>query len=244
VLSKGAKVTSWKVKDSNGELQEIFYQGSEKRTGMPILFPWYRKNGDKRQHGFGRDVNWSIKDFGERQVTMGLNSENLDPESKAMYSYVFESKIKVEIDDKGDMTYSFLVKNNGTTNLPVIPGLHPNLAIDHEDKNKVKVEGMEGFDPESIDWTNNPPDNPYAFKGPVTVIMPGGKRIEISDVSPQGPQMKFWNTWADKNPSDKNFITPAEPLTGLDDAITRDPIWVAPGQTWNWVMKFAASITK
>lgn len=261
VLRKGGKVTSWKVKNSRGKFQEIFYQGSEKRTGMPELFPWYRKNGESmQQHGFGRDVEWSTIDAGRNHVIMKLSSNDLTADLKVMYPYSFEVEIKVEIDQNGDLIRTLSVKNTGDSILPLSPGLHPNLALAHGDKKGLKFKkGIEGFDfaaeDKGFDWDNDPPDiplgasesgepgkPPFPYKGEVIVVMPWGE-ISVDDVSPQGPQMKYWNVWADNNPADKNFITAAEPICGLDDAITKDPIRVAPGETWIWTVKFSVSFT-
>lgn len=239
VTEKGGKVISWRVKNSRGEFQEILFQGAEKRTGMPMLFPWYRKNGNFAQHGFGRDSMWTIVDSGERQVIMRLNSLDLQPEFKAMYPYDFESEIRVEIDDKGNMAYNLSVKNTGDSDLPLSPGLHPNFALAHIDKTGIKIKGIEDFNAEGFDWDNSPPDNPYPFNGEVTAVMPG-REISIEDISPQGPQTRFWNVWSDKNPANRDFVA-VEPLCGLDDAITKDPIKVLPGKTWNWRIKFSAS---
>lgn len=256
VSEKGAKVTSWKVKDSKGELQEIFYQGSEGRTGMPVLYPWWRMNGESRSQGFGRDVDWKVVDVGDNYVTMRLKSQDLDPELKKMYPYDFETDIRAEIGGDGELTYEYLVKNTGQEDMPIAPGLHPNFAIAHEDKRKIKITGgMDGFNAENIDWDNNPPDipkgtteagegkAPFPYKGKVVVSMLG-REITAEDVTPGGPQMRWWNIWTEKaTAKDKDFIAAAEPLTRLDNAITKDPIIVKPGQSWIWKMKFTASFT-
>ena len=54
---EGGYVTSWKVKHPHShEYFDILYRGStKKRSGIPILFPYFGKSNKTRQHGFGRD---------------------------------------------------------------------------------------------------------------------------------------------------------------------------------------------
>jgi len=252
ITEKGAKVTSWKVRDSNETLQELFYQGVEKRQGMPNLVPGYRDltefNKDLPQHGFGRDVNWVTVDIGDRQVTMELDSSLVDPKYQKMYPLLYKFRNKIEIDSEGNMINTLSATNLGKLYLPIAPGLHPNFAIAHQDKKLLKVAGIEGFNPADIDFENNTPDNPYPYRGgPATAIFPDGKIVTLEDITPGGRQIQFMNVWTPRNPAnpdEKNFVTWAEPLTRLDNGLTRNPILVAPGETWDMKLKFSASFPK
>jgi len=51
----GAYVSSWKVKNPQGQLVDVLYQGKTlRRTGVPLLFPNFGPATGMRQHGFGR----------------------------------------------------------------------------------------------------------------------------------------------------------------------------------------------
>src|SRR3989338_3518037 len=73
----GAYVTSLKVRHAD-KLVDILYRGStKKRTGIPILFPYFGKAKHTRQHGFGRDSHWKVAVSTESSIHLELTSSHI-----------------------------------------------------------------------------------------------------------------------------------------------------------------------
>lgn len=244
VNPEGAYVTSWQVRNSNGEWEDVLYVGSEiKRTGIPVLFPNYNESGGEvPTHGFGRNSLWTVEqEPGSNKLVMKLSSEGISDEAKAVYPYKFETAIGVEAAEDGSLLYTLKVKNLDDKDIPIAPGLHPYWAIPHEDKNRVQVEGVADFDAGSFDWDTNPPDNEYDFNRRVVIRMPQ-RTITIEDTTPNPviEKMVVWSQTPQK--PDYNFIC-FEPVTKGDNALTNNPIVVPSGGEWNMNLKFSTSPT-
>lgn len=165
VNPEGGYVSSWKVRNpASGAYDDVLYQGrTQKRTGIPTLFPYYGDADGMRSHGFGRDSVWKLGEPEGNRLTMTLSSSDIAEDARAEYPHAFNAAITVEAGEDGSLTYNLKVLNPGNEPLPISPGLHPYWAVPHGEKGRVKIEGVDGFDASQVDWNTTPPDNVYPY---------------------------------------------------------------------------------
>lgn len=231
---QGAYVTSWKKAG-----QDILYSGSsKKRTGIPLLFPYFGQSKMGRQHGFGRDSTWNVSNQTSSSISLLLTDHNIDKKALAEYPYEFSATVTVSIDEAGSVTYELVITNPSGQPLPISPGLHPYWAVEHEKKNIVQSVGIDAFDASKIDWSGNPPDTDYPFSHRIALNFPHFI-LDIVDISnpPAVKQTTVWSQTPDK--ADCHFIC-FEPVCGVRGGIDTSPIMVVAGQTWN--MKLQMSV--
>ncbi len=230
----GAYVTSWNV---NGK--EILYIGSsKKRTGIPLLFPYFGTSKKGRQHGFGRDSLWKVENQSQAHVSLVLSDLYISDQAKKEFPHPFNVELSIEILSGSSFTYSLTVVNSSENPLPISPGLHPYWAINHSEKKSVKTNGIPGFDASVIDWENNPPDNDFTFEKRAEIITSDYK-VVIEDISytPSVRQMVIWSQNSQK--PDYNFIC-FEPVCGIRGGIDSAPIFVESNKSWTMKLKFSA----
>lgn len=241
VNPEGGYVTSWQVRNPNGNFEDVLYVGSEiKRTGIPILFPNYNESGGEvPTHGFGRSSLWIVEqELGSNKVVMKLTHEAISDEARAVYPYKFAITITVEATEDGSLLYSLKVKNLDDKALPITPGLHPYWAIPHEEKTLVQTEGIPGFAAASFDWDTNPPDNEYDFNRRAIIRM-FKRTITIEDITSGDPVIEKIVVWSQTpQKPDCNFVC-FEPVTRGDKALTNNPIVVPAGGEWDMNLKFS-----
>lgn len=241
---EGGYVTSWKVQNpKTHELMDVLYRGStKKRSGIPVLFPYFGKSSKTRQHGFGRDSSWKVEHVSNSSIEMNLSSNTIPSDAKHEYPYSFEATLVISLHENGSMEYGLRVKNTGDKDLPISPGIHPYWDIEHEEKKHIKVSGLSGFDASAIDWDNNPPDDRFAFEKSLMLHFPD-RNIEIKDISEHGSKIKHVAVWSQAiNKPDFNFVC-FEPVCGVDYAIDNNPIFIASNNTWEMKLRFATSWT-
>lgn len=242
---EGGYVTSWKVRNPHsGEFEDALYVGSEiKRTGIPILFPNYNESGGNvPTHGFGRASSWDVVQTpGSGKVVMRLGSDSISEEAKAVYPYKFETAIEIEAAEDGSLLYTLKVKNLGEETMPIAPGLHPYFPMIQEEKPNIETEGISEFDAASFDWDKNPPDNEYNFSRRAVIKGPQ-RTIVIEDITPIPVvrKMVVWSQTPQK--PDYNFVC-FEPVTRGDNALTDNPINVAPTTEWTMNLRFSSVTT-
>ncbi|MBA3724423.1 MAG: hypothetical protein H0W89_06090 [Candidatus Levybacteria bacterium] len=257
-------VTSWEVKNPDtGTFVPVLYVGSElKRTGIPNLFPNYDESGGELPdaegqgeldtHGFGRDKhsNWIVIEQSDpRKVVMQLTPENISAEARAKYPYDFETTLEVAVAEDGSMTHTMTVKNKGDKPMPIAPGTHANWASRHDQKRSIKTD-IEGFDAETIDWDNDPPDTEYDFYGKAVIAMPD-KTITIEEInedgSPKEPDERVVEkivAWSQPvgNPEkpDVDFVAFEQVSLGKG-ALKERPIILKKDEVWKMKVKYSAT---
>ncbi len=237
---EGGYVTSWKVKHPHShEYFDVLYRGStKKRSGIPILFPYFGKSSKTRQHGFGRDSTWKVEHVSATSLQMNLSSYHIPSDAKQEYPYSFEAALTISLHENGAMEYGLVVKNIDSKDLPISPGIHPYWDIEHEEKKHIKVSGLSGFDASAIDWDNNPPDDRFTFDKSAALHFPD-RTIDIKDISANGSKITQVAVWSQAiNKPDFNFVC-FEPVCGLDYAIDNNPILVSPNSLWEMKLKFS-----
>lgn len=237
---EGGYVTSWKVKHpQSGEFMNILYRGSsKKRTGIPILFPYFGKAKHTKQHGFGRDSSWKVVDISPSSFQMKITSNHISAEAQKEYPYKFEADLMIKLHEHGSMEYTLSVINKDMVAIPISPGIHPYWDIIHSDKKNIKSLGLPDFKASVVDWDNNPPDIAYPFEKKVILRFPD-RTIEIEDISPHTQKISHIVVWS--QPIDKpdyNFVC-FEPVCGVNYAIDETPILIPPQEHWEMKLRFS-----
>lgn len=236
----GGYVSSWEVKNpSTGRFEKVLYQGkTQKRSGIPILFPYFGKAEGKRNHGFGRDEKWDIENLEDAKAAICLKAGDISQDARSEYPYQFSARIIIEAVGTG-LIYSLEIKNCGSEPMPVSPGLHPYWAVAHDLKKKVTIKGLEEFNASQTDWDQNPPDNIYPFKGEVVLVLPD-KSISIDDITGnEEPVIKHIVVWSQSLSEDDYDFICVEPVTGTHKALVKDPILIKPDEEWRMKLRFS-----
>ncbi len=239
----GGYITSWSVLNPQTQKHtDILYRGTvKKRSGIPVLFPYFGKAKHTRQHGFGRDSTWKVMNAATDSITLGLSSSEISSEFAREYPYPFEAELQVSLDMSGSLNYRFSVINTGTENLPVSPGLHPYWSINHPEKKNIAAPQLDGFDARSVDWDSNPPDIEYPFNRSCEIVFPD-RRITIEDTSPDSPKVRYLVVWSQPvSAPDHDFVC-IEPVCGGNYAIDESPILISPNETWIMDLSFSVSL--
>lgn len=237
--TQGGYVSSWKIKNSQtGELEDVLYQGSTiKRSGIPLLFPQFWEAKGMRKHGFGRDSLWKVAKQYSSSFTMKLTNADLASDAQKEYPHQFEAMIVVQ-QGKKSIEYSLHVKNTGTEDLPISPGLHPYWAVPHKDKKGISIEGLPKFHANLVDWDSNPPDIGYPYQGKIVVHLPN-RQITIEDITPQQPVITHIVVWSQTPKQDDYHYVCIEPVCGYNHAFDMHPILIKPGKDWQMKLRFS-----
>ena len=159
VPERGGLITEWR---SNGK--ELLYFDKERfldkdksvRGGIPILFPicgdlldGYLVNGKRyflKQHGFARDLPWSITLLKDK---LGIRLK-LSDSSDSLHYFPFFFTLLMDVRlKKKCLQISMKIYNQSQDCMPFSCGLHPYFKI--SDLQKIKIDGL----PEKcIDQTN------------------------------------------------------------------------------------------
>lgn len=222
VPERGAIVTSLVVAG-----KELFYLDASTlddptknvRGGVPVLFPYAGKlEGERlvaagttmKQHGFGRNRPWCVKDETGSQLRLRLEQ---DEATRAQFPYDYEADYTVTVLLRG-MEVKLQVQNGGTRPVPLSPGWHPYFRCPAEMKSRVTgtVEGFTqdrlGNDREFDFGLVPPPSGRTEFQVPEL----GTVRIEFSPVM---RHMQFWSQ------PGNDFIC-LEPFYGPSNTINTD----------------------
>lgn len=244
---RGGIITAMKL---NGV--EVFYMDEETfndesknvKGGIPQLIPNSgplrgEKNPypDLKQHGFARLSPWRIEHMAEGEFSEVFSSNE---ETKKIFPYDFEARMKCTLNDDGSITLAQEVKNLGKTAMPLSMGLHPYFKIPHEKKKDIKLDFPEGEKIESKDefekWSQDKGTTSVAnpkLKDPNAVLrieIPGLGTL-VMDVSAEYQRILVWSL------PDKNFVC-IEPVMRDDGGLIDDPEMVEPGETFSGKVTF------
>ena len=206
------------------------------RGGIPVLFPYAGKLVDERfvpagtrmkQHGFGRNKSWTVRERRAHAVRVGLVP---DEETRAQYPYDYDAEYTARIVPFG-LQVELVVVNRGAQPLPLSPGWHPYFRCAAAAKGEVTGD-VPGLQPGLF---TDAREFDFGLSAPVTgrarFRVPGlGPSLEIS-FSPAMRHLQFWSQ------PGKDFVC-LEPFWGPNDTINTDRrMDVPPGEARDFWMR-------
>ena len=159
VPERGGLITEWRSECKNllyFDLERFLDEGKSVRGGIPILFPIcgdlsesYLIGGNNyylKQHGFARDLPWSIDLLKDK---LGIRLKLVDTkDSRSYFPFFFTLFMDVYLKGKS-LQISVKIYNQGQEPMPFSFGLHPYFQVSN--LQKIKIDGL----PEKcIDQTN------------------------------------------------------------------------------------------
>lgn len=189
------------------------------RGGIPVLFPYAGKLDNElflaagttmKQHGFGRNKQWSVLERGSGRIRMGIVA---DDETRAVYPYEFSAEQTCTILATG-LLVELLISNRDSKPLPVSPGWHPYFNCPAAQKPSVACDAP-GFPSGAT-----PNDSEFDFgivapsDGRAQSQVPGLGTMRLS-FSPEMRHLQFWSQ------PQKDFIC-IEPFYGPNNTINTD----------------------
>lgn len=188
------------------------------RGGIPVLFPFAGKLPDEaflpantkmKQHGFGRNKAWAVKEKRPDLVRVALVQ---DQETRAQYPYDFECEHEVRLLPRG-LEVAFLVHATGNKALPVSPGWHPYFNCKAADKARVT-----GDVPIAKDALRDDKEFDFGIEAPAR----GRARFEVPGLGALAisfaPAMRHLQFWSQPG---KDFIC-IEPFFGPANTVNTD----------------------
>jgi galactose mutarotase-like enzyme len=199
------------------------------RGGIPLLFPFAgRLDGDRlvhagttmKQHGFARNKAWTAVEQRPGFIRLALAD---DAATRAVYPHAFRVEQAVTVLPRG-LQLDLLMRNTGTTPMPVAPGWHPYFPCLSAAKPRVRPHGVAGLDPARFT-----PEAEFDFgvtaplSGRVAFDIPGLGRLQLSF----SPELRFLQCWGLPG---RDFIC-LEPFRGPNNTInTPARLELAPGE--------------
>ena len=152
VPERGGLITEWKSEGKEllyFDLERFIDQDKSIRGGIPILFPicgdlseGYLVGGKKyflKQHGFARDLPWSI---GLIKNNLGIRLKLSDTkDSRSSFPFLFTLQMDVLLKAKS-LQLSVKIYNKGKDPMPFCFGLHPYFHVSN--LQKIKIDGLPG----------------------------------------------------------------------------------------------------
>ena len=150
VPERGGLITEWISEGKEllyFDLERFMNNDKSVRGGIPILFPICGdlsegyKVGDKKyflkQHGFARDLPWSIS---LKENNLGIRLKLCDTDdSRSSFPFSFTLQIDACLKEKS-LQLSVKVYNQGKDNMPFGFGLHPYFQVSN--LQKIKIDGL------------------------------------------------------------------------------------------------------
>ncbi|KAJ4965179.1 hypothetical protein NE237_017028 [Protea cynaroides] len=123
----GGCITSWKVASGKDLLfvrPDAKFDGKKPISGgIPHCFPQFGP-GTIQQHGFARNVNWSIADFSNVKGNPTITLELRDgPYSRSMWDFSFQALYRVTLNPKS-LSTELTIKNTDTKPFSFNSALH------------------------------------------------------------------------------------------------------------------------
>ncbi|CAG9855723.1 unnamed protein product [Phyllotreta striolata] len=163
VILKGASIISWRIEEE----EQLFFSRlshlddyDKYRGGITIVFPHFQEWSFGRNHGFGRDVIWSVRNgprtdhYGDVHLELILKSNCF---TKSNWNYDFELILKIILKERS-LELQLVVINpskNETLNFQI--ALHYHLKV--KNCNKVSVNGLKNL--QYIDRVDSSVDLPF-----------------------------------------------------------------------------------
>jgi galactose mutarotase-like enzyme len=223
--------------------------GNIERWGLPLMIPNFSrlKNGLFKEkgttlpiHGFGRSLPWTVIEQDSGHMSIQLMSNNA---TRQNYPYDFTFMATIEAGDE-TLIYTLTMENRSDEVMPIAPGFHPYFAIAQQDKAKLVVDGLQGFEADAFDWETNPPDNPYPFPHLVAIQFPTRGTLVIAE-RPDDARYVLANlqVWTEPISAPDHEFVCFEPTVSSEDALNRpaDRLNMAPHSSQQIVLELTAT---
>jgi galactose mutarotase-like enzyme len=214
--------------------REVFYldeatlldETKNVRGGNPVLFPspgklegdrWARagKSGSLKQHGFARNLAWTVDSKSDAEATLSLAAT---PATREGYPWSFRATLRYAVRE-GILRVEQTVTNTGDGPMPFGFGFHPYFAVAQADKAKTAIPTRA-----TRAW-DNVAKKEIALAG-IDLTQPevdlhlfghGGTTATVGDIEVRGsPEYTHWVVWT---------------LAGKD-FVCLEP-WTCPGNALN-----------
>jgi galactose mutarotase-like enzyme len=250
---RGALVTSFRARGRElMYLDEATFNDRSKnvRGGIPLLFPspgkldgdrWARggESGEMKQHGFARNLAWSVAARDESQATLSLTSNET---TLAAYPWRFTARITFMLTTDA-LELQFDIANDDTTPMPFALGLHPYFLVDDKARARIPTRASRAFDNVAKQIV---PFRDFDFtQGEVDIHLLdhdlSGAQLELADRTIRidcSPELKRWVIWTLPG---KQFIC-LEPWTAPGNALNtgQDLIELAPGARYGGSVRISS----
>lgn len=210
----GATVISWKHR---GEEQlflskKAILDGSKPiRGGIPVVFPQFGVGPlikNNQQHGFARNMKWTLSGRKENEVQLQLKSNE---QTKLLYLFDFELRLVVTLEDA--LSVEFSVQNLSTAPLEFTALLHTYFRV--ENINDISIAGLGECvyrdklkSNESVETSpeikiTGEVDRMY-LDAPNSLLIKAPKKT-VNVASHNFPDAVLWNPWIEKTKGMADF---------------------------------------
>jgi galactose mutarotase-like enzyme len=216
--------------------------------GSPVLFPspgklagdtWERggRSGALKQHGFARNLAWTVESRSEAEATLALTST---PATREAYPWDFRVTLRYAV-RAGALRIEETVINTGSAPMPFGFGFHPYFAFTQAEKARLAVatRATRGFD--------NVTKKDVGLTGPIDLTAPevdmhlydhGSTESALGDVVVRASsEYTHWVVWTLRG---KDFVC-LEPWTCPGNALNTGErlIELAPGESRRLWVEYA-----
>jgi len=144
---RGAIVTRWFSEQELLYLDEATFRDPSKnvRGGIPVLFPSPGKltgdrypRGSMKQHGFARNVAWTVVERNISSARLALSSSE---ETRAQYPWDFRAELAVTLGERSlRLEQRVTAATSNTEPMPFGFGFHPYFAVPVDEKAATTIE--------------------------------------------------------------------------------------------------------
>lgn len=213
-----------------------------KRGGIPVLFPSpgrlkadlfeaEGRYGSLKNHGFARDLPFSVVARERSKVTMRLESND---ETLAHFPWKFSLEIALSLEPTA-LVYHVTVKNEDAETMPCGFGLHPYFAVRDKAGARARTLATHAWDNKTKRHVDVP--QPVDFGGPEVDLHLLDHWPRHLDLDAEGATVRVtasdaFRTWVLWTLPERAFVC-VEPWTSPADALNtkRDLLVLAPGET-------------
>jgi glucose-6-phosphate 1-epimerase len=247
VYLDGAQVTSWIPAGANENrlfvsAQARYGPGESIRGGIPVCFPQFGTRGGLRQHGFARNLRWTVvrnmvADDGARAVLRLADSD----ETRAVWPFEFQAELSVHVAG-ASLTVELTVSNTDGQPFEFTAAFHPYFRV--RDAYGVEIRGLSGTryqdalrDGQLFDER----DATLRIDGAIDRIYhdtPDLLEVHEPDrvlrIEKRGfPDAVVWNPGAAGTAAKADFVAGDEQhMLCVEAGVIHSPVALAPGKQW------------
>ena len=230
----GACVTAWTPAGTDRDVlycrPDAKFDGSKPISGgVPHCFPQFGP-GAMQQHGFARNLEWTVASSSDSSVTFEL----VDSEyTREMWDFAFKCTYTAEVAASA-LTCTLTVDNLDDKDFDFTASFHTYFSV--ESLPDVKVLGLEGLKVlDRVADSEGTQDGPVTIGGPVDSVYYGAPADLTLEVGGDAAPVKLsatgwtdavvWNPWTDMENCYQEFVC-------VENACVGEPVVVKAGESW------------